>query len=462
MQDPLASVPHILSYYDLLLAPIYFLLLLMWVIYWKKKHYQQAPFKKYIVPAFTIKAISCVLLALLYEFYYGYSDAHNYYTGAVEIWIATKHNPLYGLQLVFEPMENWSPAAQQFSIHMSYPGFTGGITNMFRISGLIGMFCFGTYLPIALVISLLSFLGSWKIFKVFAEEFPAYYKQIALTCLFAPSFVFWGTNILKDPLCIYGLGLCVEVLYKLFKGKFSFYSLLKILIGSLLILSLKSYIFYIFFIAGLFAIYVNAVSSVNARFKIFIRLGMTLIVLFAIVLVVTKRNFLADIFTKEIMNEVTVVQNVQKDQGGSVYILPDVDDSSFPGILKTYLRSLNVALFRPYVWETPNIIAVANALESLAVLLLTLYLLIKLKITGFFVIAFENRVLAFSLLFTLLLAPLAGLVSFNFGTLVRYKAPIVPFYYTYLIVLFCKLKEKKALTKLKGEKLFTVFDDKPL
>ena len=448
MQDPLASVPHILSYYDVLLTPIYFLLLVLWVAHWKKKYYRHSAFKKYIIPAFTIKALSCVLLALLYEFYYGYSDAHNYYTGALEIWNATKHSPLYGLELVFEPMEKWSPAVQQFSVHMSYPGFSAGITNMFRISGLIGMFCFGTYLPIALVISLLSFLGSWKIFKVFAEEFPAYYKKIALTCLFAPSFVFWGTNILKDPLCIYGLGLCVESLYRLFKGKISFSILIKILIGSFLMLSLKSYIFYIFCVAVFFSVYVNVVSKVKVHFKFFIRLGMIVVVLFAIVFVVTQREFLADIFAKGLMNEVTVVQNVQKDQGGSVYVLPDVDDGSFSGVVKTYIRSLNVALFRPYLWETPNIIALANALESFAVLLLTFYLIIRLKVAGFFIFAFENRILAFSLMFTLLLAPLAGLVSFNFGTLVRYKAPAVPFYYTYLIILFCKLKDKKAAAKV--------------
>ncbi|MDN3658341.1 hypothetical protein QWZ08_21990 [Ferruginibacter paludis] len=149
------------------------------------------------------------------------------------------------------------------------------------------------------------------------------------------------------------------------------------------------------------------------------------------------------------MNEVLFIQNSQKNQGGSVYVLSNVDDFSFWGIIKTYFSSLTVALFRPYIWEIPNLIATANALESLLVFIFTFYLLIKLKITGFFSAAFKNRILTFSLIFTLLLAPLAGLVSFNFGTLVRYKAPVVPFYYTYLILLYYtvlphkKVKEKE-------------------
>jgi hypothetical protein len=443
MQDPLAALPHILSAYDAFLTPFYFLLLLFWVIRWKKKHYDHSPLKKFIIPAFVIKAFSCILLSLLYEFYYGYSDAHNYFTGATEIWNATKHNPIYGLELVFKPIEKWSPAAMEFGQYMSKPSFVAGITNMFKISGFIGMFCFGTYLPIALVISLLSFIGSWKICLVFAEEFPAYAKKIAFTCLFAPSFIFWSTNIMKDPLCIFGLGLCVSALYNLMKGRFKFSNLLEMIAGAVIMLSLKSYIFYLFCIAACFAIYIHLVTSLAIKFKVFIRIGLLLVVFLGAGIAILEKNYFVEAFSGDFMNEVKIIQITQIDAGGSLYILPGVDDLSFIGIVKTYINSLNVALFRPYPWEIPNLIAIANAMESFAVLLLSFYLLIKLKIFGFFKFAFQNRILAFALLFTLLLAPLAGLVSFSFGTLVRYKAPMVPFYYTYLAVAYLKTKEKK-------------------
>lgn len=443
MQDPLAALPHILSAYDVLLTPFYFLLLLFWIIRWKKKHYQQSPLKKYIIPAFVIKTFSCILLSFLYEFYYGYSDAHNYFTGATEIWNATKHNPIYGLELVFKPIEKWSPAAMEFGQYMSKPSFVAGITNMFRISGFIGMFCFGTYLPIALVISLLSFIGSWKICLVFAEEFPVYANKIAFTCLFAPSFIFWSTNIMKDPLCIFGLGLCVSALYSLMKGRFKLIHLFEMIAGALIMLSLKSYIFYLFCIAACFSIYIHLVTRVAVKLKIFLRMGLLLVMFFIVSLAVWQKSYFAEAFSGDFMNEVTTIQNSQIDAGGSLYILRGVDDLSFRGIIKTYINSLNVALFRPYPWEIPNLIATANAIESFAVLLVSFYLLIKLKIFGFFKLAFQNRILAFALLFTLLLAPLAGLVSFNFGTLVRYKTPIVPFYYTFLAIAYYKTKEKR-------------------
>jgi len=438
------TLTHILSYYDAILTPVYFLLISIWLTRWKKKYYHNSPLKKYIIPAFVLKAFCCIILALLYEFYYGYSDAHNYFTGATDVWNATKENPLYGLELVFKPIEKCSPAAQTFATYMSNREFAYTTVNMFKTAGFIGMFCFGTYLPIALFICLLSFIGSWKIFKVFVEEFPAHYKKIALTCLFAPSFVFWGTNIMKDPLCIFGLGLSVSALYNMMRGRFSFLQLLQLIAGAFIMLSFKSYIFYIFCVAGVFSIYINLMKNDKVKFKILIRLGMFALFFLATIVIIWQKKYLAEVLSGGFINEVTIIQNSQKEQGGSVYVLPNTDDFSFWGILKTYINSLNVALFRPYLWEVPNLIATANALESFIVLVFSFYLLIKLKITGFFTFAFKNRVAAFALIFTLLLAPLAGLVSFNFGTLVRYKTPVVPFYYTYLILLYYKSKEKNA------------------
>ena len=70
------------------------------------------------------------------------------------------------------------------------------------------------------------------------------------------------------------------------------------------------------------------------------------------------------------MREVMTIQNSQRDAGGSVYVLSNADDLSFVGIIKTYFNSINVALFRPYLWEAPNLIAIANATESFVILLL--------------------------------------------------------------------------------------------
>ena len=445
----LPELSHILALKDLVLGPIYFLLLLLLAARWKKKYYHDSALKKYILPAFLIKSISCILLSFLYEYYYGYSDAHNYFTGASDIWTATQHSPWLGLEMVFKPVNSFSPAAYEFSAYIAQPEFVDSLVNMFKLSGLIGMFCFGAYLPISLIISTLCLYGSWKIFLVFVEEFPAHYKKIALTCLFAPSFVFWGTNIMKDPFCIFGLGLCVHAAYNMIKGRFSFLFLLQLFFGAFIILLLKSYIFYTFCMAAIFALYIHLVDGAKPKGKIIIRLLMVVVLFFIVSLLVVKRAAITEGGIADFMKEVTTVQRNQILAGGSVYTLENIEDGSFLGIVRTYFNSLNVALFRPYLWETPNAIGLANALESFAVLCFTLYLLLRLKLIGFFRLTLKNRLLTFSLVFTLLLAPLAGLVSFNFGTLVRYKAPMVPFYYSLLMILYYQCKERKLVNDKK-------------
>ena len=444
-----------LSFYDLLLTPIYFLMLSLWVVRWRNKHYKNSPLKKYVLPAFIIKSVCCILLAFLYEYYYGAGDPFNYYRGSLEIWNATKANPIYGLELIFKPLEDCSFAAKEFTDQMSDSQFSASVINMYKIGGFVSIFCFGTYLPMALIFTFLSFIGSWKIFIVFTTEFPAYYKKAALTCLFAPSFVFWSTNILKDPLCIFGLGLCFSALYNLMKGKFNFSILLSLIAGSFFMLVFKSYIFYIFCLAGFSALYIHFITNLKLHYKVLVKFLMFIVFCTAALIAVKKRDTLGEIFFSEIFNSVSAVQGYQKEAGGSVYVLSNVEDGSLLGIIKTYLSSLNVSLFRPYLWEVSSLVVVANALESFAVFLLTFYLIVKLKAIGFFKYAFQNRVLNFAFIFTLLLAPLAGLVSFNFGTLVRYKTPIVPFYYTYIMILYYKTKEKKNIIKNPTDPILT-------
>ena len=442
------NVPHILSYYDVLLAPIYFFILLLVVLYWKNKYYSQSPLKKYLLPAFFLKITCCLLLSFLYEFYYGYSDAHNYFTGVTSIWNAAKINPAYAVEIIFKPIDKWSLAAEHIGEYMTNPLFSSNIIYMYKIAGFIGLFCFGTYLPIAFIITLLSFIGSWKIFLVFVEEFPTHYKKIALTCLFAPSFIFWSTNIMKDPLCIFGLGLCFSGFYSILKKRVTFIIILQMILGVFIMLMLKSYIFYIFLVAAVFGAYLYIMERFKSVGKAFLRIGVFILASIIAGLVFSQRAYLLEAFSKGFMGEIFSIQNVQKDTGGSTYTLSNVEDASFLGIIKTYTSSLNVTLFRPYLWEVPNIIAIANALESFIILFFTIYLLVKLKFIGFFNFAFNNWILGFALIFTLLLAPLAGLVSFNFGTLVRYKAPLVPFYYTYLVLLYTNQKNHRLKNTL--------------
>jgi len=85
-------------------------------------------------------------------------------------------------------------------------------------------------------------------------------------------------------------------------------------------------------------------------------------------------------------------------------------------------------------------------LENFILLLLTIYLLIRLKIIRFFQFIFSDPILIFSLLFTVFFMFAVGMASANFGALVRYKIPAMPFFVASMFIILDKYKvyKKKA------------------
>ena len=87
-----------------------------------------------------------------------------------------------------------------------------------------------------------------------------------------------------------------------------------------------------------------------------------------------------------------------------------------------------------------------SAVESFAILLLTLYILFYARSVLHRVIT--NPLLLFCILFSLTFAFAVGVSTFNFGTLVRYKIPMIPFYIIALGEVYCQAKSFKKFSSL--------------
>jgi hypothetical protein len=129
-------------------------------------------------------------------------------------------------------------------------------------------------------------------------------------------------------------------------------------------------------------------------------------------------------------------------EAGSGYSIGELD-GTFSSMLKLTPQAINVSLFRPYIWEVRNPLMVLSALESLALLLFTVYVLIKTRLTIFQ--ASKDPNILFFLVFSLTFAFAVGVSTFNFGTLSRYKIPLLPFYVLALVyILNYKNMDKKV------------------
>ena len=133
------------------------------------------------------------------------------------------------------------------------------------------------------------------------------------------------------------------------------------------------------------------------------------------------------------MQQSQIAANTQ--MGGSGYELGLVEPN-FQSLFRQSGAALNVTLFRPYPWEARKLINIPAMIESLLTLFLTLWVLLRVGPIRLLSLVFTKPVLQFCLLFTVSVGIIVGLFAFNFGTLVRYKIPILPFYYTALILLW--------------------------
>jgi hypothetical protein len=92
-------------------------------------------------------------------------------------------------------------------------------------------------------------------------------------------------------------------------------------------------------------------------------------------------------------------------------------------------------LFRPFPWEARNFNMFFSAVEAFVFLLLSLHVIFKLGLLTTFRQIFRNGETIFFLIFVIIFAAAVGTSTGNFGTLVRYKIPCLPFYLMLLFVI---------------------------
>jgi hypothetical protein len=436
------QLPYILTTSDIFLTPIYIILLFFIVKRLKKKYYSHSLLQGFILPAFFIHVAGTIFFALLMQFYYGYGDTYGYFTGAHETWVAFLKDPRIAFELIFKARENFSQAAVDLAPYSSFTGFAQSLSSVIKIASVASLFCFGSYLPIALIFSSFSFLGSWLIYVTIYKYFPDLYKITGIACLFIPSMIIWSSGISKEPPSMFALGLCFYSFDKILCRERLLTNLTFLLIGAIILYNIKSYILFTFALAALvwgyryFIIHIN-----NSFFKLIIRLFCFLLVLGFLIYVVTvpdnsiQQTVVTNFASGENLQE--LMTSINDKEGGSGYKLPPFT-SSIGGLIESFFLSLNVTLFRPYIWECSNVLMVMSSAESFGTLLLVLVTLFKAGIKKTLHYC-QLPIMLFMLVFSLILAPIVGFISFNFGTLARYKIPLLPFIFLFFaIILFDK------------------------
>ena len=138
-------------------------------------------------------------------------------------------------------------------------------------------------------------------------------------------------------------------------------------------------------------------------------------------------------------------------QNGSAYKLGE-QDGTLTGMAKLAPQAIIVSLFRPFLWEVHNPVMLMSSLEALFFLFFTLRIIFRSGVAKTLSLVSGTPVLTLCFLFAFAFAATVGVVSNNFGTLVRYKIPMIPFYVAGLyITQSMSVNQKTADKKRKQE-----------
>lgn len=437
---------------DLIVTPLT-LIVVYAVALWIKPRVTDSITRKYFLPALTVRIIGALAVGFLYQFYYEGGDTFNFHThGSRIIWKAFTDDPMKGARLLFGSntteagLYKYTSAIWYFKDTQSY--------FIVRIAAFFDLFTFSSYSATAILFSVLSFVGAWMMFLTFYHIAPELKRWAAISCLFIPTVFFWGSGIFKDTVTLAALGIAFYCVYRIMiDRRFSLTSLFVLLFSVWVIYSIKKYILLSFLPVIIVWLAIRLLPKVNSIVLRFLLVPVVMIpvlfLAFFVILKVGEDDPRYNIDNLAVTAQITAY-DIRYGWGartgeGSGYTLGELD-GTWQSMVRLAPAAVNVSLFRPYFWEVRNPLMILSATESLIFLVLTLFVFFKIGFKGLrFLVKPEVLVcMGFSLMF----AFAVGVSTYNFGTLSRYKIPLLPFYAMGLGLIYYYAKRERKLEVL--------------
>lgn len=431
--------------YDLLLSPFYILLVTGIAYYYKniRLRQQHKAHYRYFMPALYCKIFGGIGLCLVYLFYYDGGDAINYFVSAkmyTNVLLSGDFGKFFDLLDYKNQNVNYilssgnSYGYLMFAPNDYYALFTVSLTIPFVLLGCKSI------VATSILLSSVSFIGLWKLYEVFIDNFPDLTRPFAYAIFFIPSVFFWGSGILKDTFTLSAIGFYVYGLY--------YYQILKrrklqyliAIIGSVLVfVFIKPYILFALLPGSLIWIFFNRIRNIKNQLLAAMVVPVLLLGALGMVVILLSNfgQYLGEYSLDNVLSKAVKTQQdlIREQYGGNSYNI-GVFEPTIGGVVAKIPAALNLALFRPYLWDVRNVMMLLSALENMLMLGLSIYILVRVKFSTLIKSLFSHPLLIFSLLFALFFAFSVGLTTANYGALARLKIPCIPFYLASLFILY--------------------------
>ncbi len=429
--------------FEWVMLGIYMLVIMGVSFYIQITHIKRDRIYRYYTSAVFAKVISAVAFCLIYIYYYKGGDTVSYFeTSRALLNLGMKNPGNFLKEIVQTPsVPNYFLFDRVTGYPWSYMFYDHQTWFVAKLLTPILVISFKSYLVSTVMLSWLSFIGTWKLFKLLVRYYPNLEGRMAFCMLFVPSVLFWGSGILKDTITFAAVCWIIIGIDGVFISKIKrLRNLFILILSTWVLLSIKPYIL-ISLLPGAFVwILYNRISKARSKFLKYS--AIPLIYLSSFLIVYIMLSAFGDRLGKFSVPKMLVTASItQKDlkqdyYHGSSFDIGDYDPT-ITGMLSKVPSAITVGLFRPFLWEARNPVMIASGLENFSFLLLAIGVVVGFffKMKKFFKIILENPFLIFLLSYTIFFSLLVGLSTSNFGALVRFKIPFLPFFVCALVLM---------------------------
>lgn len=447
----------VLDFVDIPLVILYLSVVFIFMyIYQNNSSLKTLPIKKFFIPGYLAKTVGGIAILLVYKFYYPGGDIYEYYATTSCLYKLTFSNIEHVLRVIFTPIsrENYSLFTHLTGMPSYEFYFDRNTFTVSRLSLPFVLLSFNRVLPTIILLNVFLYVGPWKLFKVLSGIYPHATNALAFAILFLPSTIFWGSGIMKDAFTLTASTYIAAVLIEwLVIKKFTFKTLLGIIFFSYVLISIKPYIF-VSLLA--FAFVISSYSQLkyikNRVLKYLIApFLLLLLVMLVIFLYISLSKYLGVYGSIESLLEkaaITQRDYVSNPNYSKNYFNIGYFEPTFAGVLSKAHLALLYGLYGPFLWVVKNPLMLLSALETLFFSIATLLFLWKIltKRDVFYTFVSDPILVSF-FIFTIIFTIFVGLSTANYGSLVRYRIPMLPYFVSLLLIILRSVHQKSDYQK---------------
>lgn len=405
--------------------------------------------RRYFFLGFGFKMACCLGFAVIYDFYYNWGgDTYYYYTASQRLGQVLFQDSSSYFRIMFDTIDynniqTLAPGIAYYPVLRDPSRYA--VHRFLSPFAIIGG---ANYYTVNICLSVFLFLLNWKFFQYIRTKINCSDKAAFICVMLIPSVGFWSSALMKDSFTFTFNLVFIMCFAKLFfDRKIRISTIFGLVFSAYIIMELKVYILYAS-IAGcmvwLGSGYLKRVKSPLFKF----------VIAPILILIVALGGMYALRFVGEsvggkfsdvdsMLGQASVTQQDLKQEyyEGHSFDIGDFD-GSLGSLISMGPKAVIAGLYRPFIFESESAVMLLSGLENTVLLLLTLYVFFKAGVKYTIKQILGNPFVSMCLLFSVVLALGIGISTSNFGALVRFKIPLIPFFALgWLEILFTKRKE---------------------